>query len=65
MVVELASGKATFFAMGQKIGEGTYKVSGKTVTIEVDGDPLELTRNSDGSLTPAAGAPIGTLRKRE
>jgi hypothetical protein len=65
MVVELDSGKATVFAMGQKMGEGTYKVRGNAVTIEVDGDPLEFTRNSDGSLTPSAGAPIGTLRKRE
>jgi hypothetical protein len=65
LTVELKRGKASArVPFSEEAQEGTYKVDGDKVTIEIDGDALEFTRNHDGSLSPPPGVPLGTLSKQ-
>ena len=58
-----SGGKATISAMGEK-KEGTYTVSGDTVTVTVDQDPATFVRQKDGSLVSQGNMAGMTLKKK-
>jgi hypothetical protein len=58
-----SGGKASFAMAGQK-SDCTYKVEGDKVPITCEGRTIEFTKQSDGSLAPMPGIPIGVLKKQ-
>lgn len=63
VVLELrSSGKARMTMLGEA-QDCTYKVDGDKVALTCQGQTVDFTRHDDGSLSPPAGAMLGTLTK--
>lgn len=63
VVLELRSGGKARMTMMGEAQDCTYDLKGDKVALTCQGQTVDFTKHDDGSLSPPAGAMLGTLTK--